>query len=346
VTARAATAELAARAQAAARGRWPGATIDGLTRLPGGISSLTFAARLAGTGAGARRVVIKVAPPGLEPVRNRDVLRQARVLRALHPVAGVNVPEVLCEDDGQPPLFVMAYVPGEAYEPKWDHADAPPAPAVVATRALAAAAMLARLHGVTPAQIGLGDERALTPGEELERWAALYATAGDDLRGDERSLAGALGAWIPEPLAPRVLHGDYRLGNMQFQGGRLAAIIDWEIWSVGDPRNDLAWLMMYCDPIAQRVDRRDPANQAAADAMPVADVLLAEYVRAGGTPPRDLRWFGALCRYKLGAAMAVLAKRNRRAPDPDPGLELAAQTTPAMLAHALASLTGAPATGP
>ena len=39
--------------------------------------------------------MIKVAPPGLEPVRNRDVLRQARALRALHPVDGVNVPEVL-----------------------------------------------------------------------------------------------------------------------------------------------------------------------------------------------------------------------------------------------------------
>ncbi len=124
---------------------------------------------------------------------------------------------------------------------------------------------------------------------------------------------------------------------MQFDGERPAAIIDWEIWSVGDPRADLAWLMVFTDPVQQRVAQRDAANQAAADAMPDARELLAEYSDEAGlnAEPGDLDWFQAFGYYKLGAAMSVLAKRNRRQPEPDPGLELAAQTLAPMLARGL-----------
>jgi aminoglycoside phosphotransferase (APT) family kinase protein len=287
-------------------------------------------------------VVIKVAPPGLAPVRNRDVLRQARVMTAIHGAPGVLVPEVLAHDEGSPPFFVMEFVAGEAYEPKWDHSDAPPAPEVVGARARAAARMLARLQAVDPAAVGLSAEPVLSPAQELDRWARLYATAGDDLRGDERSLADALAARVPAPAGgrdgrPAILHGDYRLGNMQFSGERLAAIIDWEIWSLGDPRHDLAWVMAFADPVQQRVAGRDAANQAAADAMPPARDLLSEHLREAGLDqaPPDLEWFRALAYYKLGATMSVLAKRNRRLAEPDPGLELVAATTPPMLARGL-----------
>jgi aminoglycoside phosphotransferase (APT) family kinase protein len=292
-----------------------------------------------------RRVVVKVAPPGLAPVRNRDVLRQARVIKAVHGAAGVRVPAVLAEDGGAPPFFVMEFVDGEAYEPRWDVSPAPPAPAVVDARARAAARMLARLQAIDPGTVELAGEPLLTPAQELDRWARLFATAGDDLRGDERSLADALRARVPGSAdglvgRPAILHGDYRLGNMQFAGERPAAIIDWEIWSLGDPRQDLAWLMAFADPVQQRVAGRDPANQRAADAMPAAPELLAEYLDEAGLPeaPPDLDWFLALAYYKLGATMSVLAKRNRRQADPDPGLELTAATTPAMLARAMGLL--------
>ncbi|HXD67882.1 MAG TPA: phosphotransferase [Solirubrobacteraceae bacterium] len=332
-----ALATLPSRVRDAVRGHWPAAEVGTFERLPGGISSLTYATTLRGTVDADRRVVVKVAPPGLEPVRNRDVLRQARVMAALGAAPGVLVPEVLVTDPGSPPFFVMAFVPGEAYEPKWDVSDAPPAAAMVAARARAAARMLARLQAVEPAAVGI-DDRALTLAQEIERWAALFATAGDDLRGDEPALRDALAARIPqEQQAPRILHGDYRLGNMQFDGERLAAIIDWEIWSVGDPRTDLAWLMAFTDPVQQRVAQRDAPNQAAADAMPAAGELLAEYMAEAGldAEPAHLDWFMAFSYYRLGAAMSVLAKRNRRAPEPDPGLELAAQTLAPMLARGL-----------
>jgi aminoglycoside phosphotransferase (APT) family kinase protein len=203
--------------------------------------------------------------------------------------------------------------------------------------------MLARLQAVEPAAVGIHDA-PLALGEEIERWATLFATAGDDLRVHEPELRAALSASVPSAVAPgaaRILHGDYRLGNMQFDAERLAAIIDWEIWSVGDPRCDLAWLMVFTDPVQQRVASRDADNQAAADAMPSGAELLDEYMEEAGAQaaPEDLDWFQAFSYYKLGAAISVLAKRNRRQPEPDPGLELAAQTLAPMLARGLELLS-------
>ena len=95
--------DLLDRARAAAATWRPGATISGIEPLTGGASSLTFIARLAGAG-DVDRVVLKVAPPGLAPVKNRDVLRQALLMRAVHGRPGVPVPEVHFTDAGAPSM--------------------------------------------------------------------------------------------------------------------------------------------------------------------------------------------------------------------------------------------------
>jgi len=313
-----------------------------LEPLPGGISSLTFASWLAETSGQRRRVVVKVAPPGLPAVRNRDVLRQARAMMAVYDAPGVRVPEVLLCDDGDPALFVMQFIAGEAYEPRWDVSPVPPAPATVRARAGAAAAMLGHLQALRPAAVGLGGESAVTLSDELDRWARLFATAGDDLRGDEAALYRALGTTIPCATEPRIVHGDYRLGNLLFEAEGPPAIIDWELWTLGDPRTDLAWLLHFTDPIVRRGGARDGANRAAAEAMPDRRRLLAGYVEVTGTDPGELSWFAAYCHYKLASAMAVLAKRNRRLPEPDPGLELAAATLAPLVERGLEILSGGP----
>ena len=148
------------------RARFEGATIRRLERLKGGVSSLTFAAELDGAARG-EPIVIKLAPPGLEPVRNRDVLRQARVLKALASAPGVRVPAVLFEDPAAPPLFAMDFVAGQSYEPRTDVIEDPPRAETVTARAHAAARMLARLQDVDPATVAIGDEPALPLGQEL-----------------------------------------------------------------------------------------------------------------------------------------------------------------------------------
>ena len=80
-------AELAGRAEAAVRVERPTATVADVEQIVGGTSSLTYVATLQEAGVSPQRVIVKVAPPGIEPVRNRDVLRQARVLQMLGAVA-------------------------------------------------------------------------------------------------------------------------------------------------------------------------------------------------------------------------------------------------------------------
>jgi aminoglycoside phosphotransferase (APT) family kinase protein len=319
--------ELLDRATLAADARFPGAAVRDLQRLPGGVSSLTFSARLEP----GRRVVVKVAPPGLEPVRNRDVLRQARLLKVLAAADGVRVPAVLFEDAGSPPFFVMDFVAGDSYEPMLDVRPDAPAPDVVHARALACATMLAELQRVDPAPL---HEDPLPLLEELDRWQRLYATVPEDLHHDQAELHRRLAESLPAPLAPCILHGDYRIGNMQFDGPRLAAIIDWEIWSLGDPRTDLAWLLTWLDPVQRFHETRGEADERAAAGLPTHDELLAAY----GSEPPDLPWFEAYCRYKMASTTAVLVKQNRRRPEPVPHLEVAATTLPAMIERGLAIL--------
>src|ERR1700677_4236161 len=98
----------------ALRRRLAAAEIADVAPLAGGASSLTFRGARFG-----REVVIKVAPPGVEPVAHRDVLRQARIIKALA-TTRVPVPEVIWEDPGNPPLFVMSHVDGDCGEPLFD----------------------------------------------------------------------------------------------------------------------------------------------------------------------------------------------------------------------------------
>src|SRR5271163_55519 len=128
----------------ALRRRLAAAEIADVAPLAGCASSLTFRGARFG-----RQVVIKVAPPGVEPVAHRDVLRQARIIKALA-TTRVPVPEVVWEDLGSPPhtppLFVMSHVEGDCVEPLFD--GCPPSPDLP-ERYRNAARVMAALHGLS-----------------------------------------------------------------------------------------------------------------------------------------------------------------------------------------------------
>jgi aminoglycoside phosphotransferase (APT) family kinase protein len=340
--------QLAGRAAAVASHTWPGARITGLRRLEGGVSSLTYAAELQADGAAPSPLVLKIAPPGLAPVRNRDVLRQARLLRRLAGLDGVPTPAVLFTDDGDPPLFAMQLCPGQSYEPALDHDSSPPAPEIAAIRMRCAARVLARMHRDTPAGLGLTEQPVMPVAEELDRWARLFDTVDADLAPGHQLLRDRLAERVPGDAGPRLLHGDYRLANMLFVDSELTGIIDWEIWSVGDPRTDLAWLLMHTAPAHVFHEHRSADDIAAGTGLPGRAELLSEYVQArredgasaaGVTAETaELPWFLALSFYKTAATTAAIIKRDRKRPVPDPKLVVAARHLDEVLAAGHAAL--------
>lgn len=291
---------------------WNGAVAVDVRPMSGGASSLTFLVELDGAPEGETRSVLKVAPPGLPPVRNRDVLRQARVQQALQGGPRVLAPPVRFVDPGMPPavppFMAMGMLPGECVEPVLSTPEQRPAPAVVYARFLDAAAILADLHAVVPAEVGLGEEPVVGLEDEIDRWTRAFGTVPDDLRGDYLAADAALRRTMPPALPPVINHGDFRLGNTLCEENRIMAVIDWEIWSVGDPRVDITWLTYFTDEAAHPA--ATPGRPAG---TPTKAQVIAAYEAARGSVLPDLDWFHALTRYKEAAATALLLKRAIKA---------------------------------
>jgi aminoglycoside phosphotransferase (APT) family kinase protein len=294
--------------------------------LSGGASSLTFAARM-----GERRVVVKVAPPGVPPVHNRDVLRQARLIRALGATA-VPVPEILHEDIGEPPavppLFVMSWVEGDSFEPLFDAGAREVDADVVSERLRDGARTMACLHRVDLHSLGLASEPTSGPVDELDRWCRTLETVDPALVPGWREVHEALRATAPAPVPPVVVHGDFRLGNLLATGGRITAVVDWEIWSVGDPRVDAGWFLINADPRTYR--RATPF----AGLLPALEELARLYEDTLGHPLPDLAWFEALSCFKSAATWSLIVKHNRRRSSPDHDLEAMVAVLPALLRRA------------
>ena len=310
--------DLTARATAAAQ-RWaPGCAVEDMVFLPGGTVSVVYTAHVRGGPGGCERIVLKVAPPGLEPVRNRDVLRQARCIDALSGVPGVAVPSVLFTDPGAPPpvppFFATPFLAGECVEPLLVAPTDPVPGAVARARAFAAVDVLVAMRTASIDALGLGDEPVMTPADEVRRWVRTLETVPDDLREGYPRAAEALLASAPDLLGPAVVHGDYRLGNMLCDGTTITGVIDWELWTVSDPRIDLSWMLFFTDEADH-----PSARHGVPSGMPGRAELLAAYEAASGAAVQDLGWFDALTCFKEGAAMALIAKlarrRNPGAPD-------------------------------
>ncbi|GAA2848906.1 phosphotransferase family protein [Pseudonocardia halophobica] len=285
--------------------QWPVEVLD-LAVLEGGRSSVTYRATLRRDDETDQDVVVKLAPPGLPPTANRDVLRQARILAALDRDGIVPVPTVLLTDAGAPPevppLFLMDLVAGSSVEPIFGTSGELPAPEVVRARALAAATTLAGLHAVDPATVAVG-ETVVSPADELARWErTLTAAGGSDAAS---KVLTALQDSLPVSVAPTLVHGDFRLGNCLFVGEILTSVLDWEIWALGDPRVDLAWLLLTAMPEVHPGADREPVG------MPSAAELTARYEERSTRPDAtaELSWFLAAALYKMAAMSRHIGKR-------------------------------------
>lgn len=271
------------------------APVSSLEVLPGGHSGLTYRVSAAG-----RPLVIKAVPPGRRSVGRHDVVRQARILRVLTST-DVPVPGLVLLDETEPAWFAMEWVVGEAVEPVLDGITLPSGLARI--RALKAAEVLAALHAVDAGAIA--DEPVMALPDEMAKWdTTLHAGPAEFIPAGER-LSAALSERMPQPWPAAIVHGDYRLGNMMFDGQTPAAVVDWEIWSVGDPRVDLGYFTVFADA------DNFPEIGTAVPELPTADELADTYGQAAGRTVEDLGWFAALGRFRMAAIMAHNLRRHR-----------------------------------
>jgi aminoglycoside phosphotransferase (APT) family kinase protein len=232
-----------------------------------------------------RDYVLRKKPPGQLLRSAHAVDREYRVMKALA-ATDIPVPPALhlCDDASVigTPFFVMGCVAGRVFRQ-------PHLPGVSAADRAAMytdmAAVLARLHGVDAAAIGLGDYGK--PGNyyarQIGRWSQQYVAA----RTDEIASMDRLIEWLPAHIPPgddtSIVHGDYRVENLIFHPTepRIVAIVDWELSTLGHPLADLAYncLTYYLPQEALgRVEEVDDDRSG----LPDERHYVAEYCRRTG----------------------------------------------------------------
>ncbi|MED5600520.1 MAG: phosphotransferase family protein [Actinomycetota bacterium] len=266
------------------------------------------------TRADGTEMVLRRPPRHPRPNSDETMLREARVLTA---ISGRGVPQPVCHAACDDPsvigtcFFLMSAVDGfapvgqlpgrYATDLDWRH-----------RLGLSLVDAIAALALIRPEEVGLANlghpdgwlERQVGRWRsQLESYSTFDGYPGPDLPGVER-----VGAWLddhrPTDFRCGIIHGDYHLANVLAAHDRpeLAAVLDWELTTLGDPRLDLAWLLATSGGVG--------SFETAADGFPTTVELVDRYVEGTGLPLDDLPWWRTLACYKLGI---ILEGTNARA---------------------------------
>jgi aminoglycoside phosphotransferase (APT) family kinase protein len=280
--------------------------------ITGGHSNLTYRV----TDGAGRKLVLRRPPLGAVLATAHDMGREHKIIAALAGT-GVPVPPALglCTDTAvnDAPFYVMAFVEGvvlDTSERVKEHV------AADARRGLGrhVIEVLARLHGVDVDAVGLGDlgrREGYVP-RQLKRWRTQWEKSKTRELPAMDAVYEALQSGIPEQEGATVVHGDYRLGNMLTGAdARIAAVLDWELCTLGDPLADLGYLMNnWAEP-----GETGPASRGAAAAPTVVDgfpsrtEMVAHYEELTGRDASRIDYYRAFSYWRLAAIVeGVLAR--------------------------------------
>jgi len=253
---------------------------------------------------GGRRVVLRRGPRPPLPRSAHDMLREARILRALA-ARSFPVPEVLavCEDEAVlgVPFYLMEYVEGIIVTTRmprqWRALDrrAAVGDAVVA--------LLVELHGIDvsePVLAAIGRPEGYLE-RQVERFTAMWPQVSRRVFPAVERIGGWLRDRVPETQRFALIHGDFRVGNIMFRpedGTGVRALLDWEMATLGDPLADLGYLIAtYAEPgrpsnvMELTTVTREEGFASRAD-------LVRRYRSASGLDVSELPWYEALALWK------------------------------------------------
>ena len=302
----------------------PGLRVISVEPIPEGHSGFTYFVTI-DDGVGHRRFVLRLPPPGARLTGPADVVRQGRIMAALH-ASGLPTPAipVLTSDpvvDGRP-FVLMDAVAGVRIE-KTGLQQKPLDIAGSAVR------VLKELHALPLDKTGIGEEEPIGLPAEMLRWLWLMERAPQELTGRAGELGGHLAARVPAERAPTLVHGDYHYGNMLFKGHEVVAVLDWEIAQIGQPLLDLGCLCI----VSHRRRYEGAPNPGGS-----IDIAVEDLYRLYGADAAEMRWYLAMSLYKYAAIFGYNLMLHRRGKRPDPMYEGLTDTITGMIDEGIALL--------
>jgi aminoglycoside phosphotransferase (APT) family kinase protein len=297
----------------------------------GGRSNLTYVLT-----DGVGRWVLRRPPLGHVLATAHDMTREHRLLAALQST-DVPVPRpLLLADDSVlgAPFYVMEFAEGVVLRERqdlerWDAASA-------AALADGLVDVLARLHRVEPAAVGLQDlgrpvgylER------QLRRWQQQVAASHSRDLPELDRLAARLIAGLPAAPGAGIVHGDYRLDNVVVDpaGGAVVAVLDWEMATLGDPLTDIANMIIWWDGM-RGLDTPVAALPGEVPGFPDGEHGLQRYAEQTGTEPRDLPWYLGFGFYKIACIFEGIHFRTQQGLTVGGGFERMGAVVPDLVAR-------------
>lgn len=290
-----------------------------VTRIGDGHSNLTYA-----VSDGQRTVVVRRPPPPPAPPGAHDVLREARLMDALRDTA-VPVPAVLATARAgevfDVPCYVMTFAAGPVIT-----AGTPAALGFPGARREIGESLidtLAALHAVDWRAVGLGDlgRPEGFNARHLRRMERLIADEDGCLPPLFVPVRDWLAACVPPESGAAIVHSDFRLGNVVIAPdppGRVAAVLDWELATVGDPLLDVGYFLASVpEPAEPPTPVAEFGMAMLEDGYPDRAALAARYAQCTGRDLSGLAWYTVMAQWKL-AVLYEYSRRRAAGGDGDP----------------------------
>ncbi len=291
--------------------------LTSLNRLSGGSQNALYLLERGGT-----RMVMRMPGERADERRLDELLREIRLVRALK---GTDVPHaelIAADESGEllgKPFYVMAEIDG------WSPMDGgwqPPFDTDLdARRGLAfelveGAAKLGRVDWRAQGLEGFGHPEGFHD-RQVDRWLSfLKGFQVRDLPGLDVA-ADWLRANRPDHYTPGIMHGDYQFANVMYAHGapaRLAALVDWEMTTIGDPLLDLAWALLGYDGDEPKAE----GFYLPIDGMPRRSELLEHYEKISGLSTENIDYYLVLANFKIGIVLERTYAANVTSEKGDP----------------------------
>ncbi|HLU70666.1 MAG TPA: phosphotransferase family protein [Nonomuraea sp.] len=297
-----------ALAEATEDDRWRSCTAE---LIIGGKSNLTFTLR-----SEAGELVLRRPPTGNLLPSAHDMAREARVQRGLAST-DVPVPRIVLADEGDligVQFYVMEKVPGHVVRDQLPDGWAE-TPEERRAMAFALADTLAALHAVDYEAVGLGDygrpEGFMA--RQVRRWSGQWEKSRSREVPEMEELARRLAADVPRQQRATIVHGDFRTDNVIYDAGdpgRINAVLDWELSTLGDPMSDVGLLMLYWREAGEDGLSLIP-GVSHLPGFPSRAEMLDRYATTAGVDLDDLTWYQAFAHFKFAVIVQGVSARSK-----------------------------------